>query len=216
MPAKLKNLKIVVELPARYPREIGRIVTHWGYAEWRLHQIAYRLLAVSPKVGRIAIREPKEPQYVDMIEELMELDSIPVPPPVAQVRSMLQNWGLWRNRVTHGIWVRHPTTKQLMVQATTGQWDRGKLDPGQTLSRKILPEAIPIDLAKLQEIDTNIKVMVVHLEKFWLYVDEAVTFREKSLGQSPNPDRPLDHVAQKHGRRRLSSPESPGGAGGRS
>lgn len=200
MAIKHIHASFAVDIPTRYTQQIGIIVTRWAYIEWRLHQICYRLLNVSPKVGRIAIREPKESQYIDMIEDLMELDSIPVPAAVAKVRTELDKWGKSRNLVAHGLWLRDKKSRKLMIQSTAGQWDKSKLDRGQTLSRKVLPEAIFMDLDKLKEIAHAVTLIGMNLEKFYLYVDAKATSREKSLGLSPNPDHREDHAAQKFAR----------------
>ena len=47
------------KLPISHTTEIGRIITRWAFLEWLLRQIAYLLLDLNPKAGRLAVRDPR-------------------------------------------------------------------------------------------------------------------------------------------------------------
>ncbi len=195
-----QTLPIEIQLPDPFVAEIGKIITHWAYVEWHLRQVAYRVLEISPKVGRIAVREQREPEFLDTIVELMKLNKLSIPTEaIKKLRTGLVEYGWWRNVVAHCLWVKNPKTNTLMAQLTTGQWDKSKLDPGQKLSRKILPEGLPVELKTLKEVDRGIAGVAMSVEAFWQNVhDQLLTLREKSPQPSHDPDRHLDHVAQKH------------------
>ena len=197
--APYKQLPIVVRLPQRYSTEIGKLIARCAYIEWRLHQLVYLLLDVTPAEGRIAIRDRREPEYLDMICDLLDLNSFSIPPPVTQLRHDIAACSQFRNLVTHSIWVRHPETHELMAQLTRGQWDRSKLPPGQTLSRQILTEAIPVTLSDLQGAVESTRSISQQLGAFWKQLDEAIAraFRDKSRQLPRQEDRRLDHIAQK-------------------
>lgn len=203
---KLKNLPVVIDLPPDYSLEIGKITCHWANVEWRLRHIMYLLLDVTPAVGRISLRDAKEPEYLDMIVEVMNLSGMKAKGAVKELRSGLDNWGRWRNRLVHGVWFKHPDTGEFMVQATTGQWDKGKLALGETLSRKILTEAIPITTDFLKEIDLEIKNLGASLEDFWNgLVSHFQSSHGKSQQRSRWQDRRMDHIARKLQPRRKPS-----------
>ena len=202
----IKNLPLVTDLPSEYSLEIGKIAVHWAHVEWRLRQIMYLILDVTPPVGRIALREAKEPEYLNMIVELMDLGGMTISGEVKELRADLDNWGRWRNRLAHGVWVKHPDTGELMVQATTGQWDKGKLAPGEKLSRKILTEAITVTADFLKEIDGEIVSLGASLEDFWNGLSAYFqSLHGKSQRRSQWQDRRMDHIARKLQPRRRSS-----------
>jgi hypothetical protein len=195
----LKQLPLVVRLPPRYSTEIGRITVRWAHIEWRLRQLAYRLLDVTPAEGRIAVRDLREADYLDMVCQLLELNNLRTPLGVPQLHTDLVAWGQFRNLVSHGIWVRHPETGELMAQLTRGQWDKSKLPRGRKLSRQILTEAVPVTLSDLQKAVREIHSIGQRLEAFWRQLDKALS--RPSLGKSQRPsqleDRRLDHIARK-------------------
>ncbi len=196
---KFQRLPVIVKLPKGLSVEIGKIMVRWANIEWRLHQIGYRLLDVSPAVGRIAMCEPRATDYLDMICDLLDLSGLSIPAQVPILRAEIEKWGKWRNRLAHGIWVRHPKTREYMVQASTGQWDRSKLPRGQRLSREILTEAVTITEPILKDVVRASESIGAQLEAFWRGVDKALPqpLPDKSRGPSRTPDRRLDHIAQK-------------------
>ena len=145
------------------------------------------------------MRELREPEYLDMITDLLELRGITLKGERTEIRADLQNWGRWRNRLAHGIWVKHPETGELMVQATTGQWDKGKLAPGEKLSRKVLTEAIPVTVDFLKEVVREIDLLGASLEDFWGTLDAYLSQSSSDISQqqSPSSDRRMDHIARK-------------------
>jgi hypothetical protein len=167
------NLPLVVQLPDEYSVEIGRILVRWAYIEWRLHQVGYRLLDIDPATGRLAMRDPRATEYVDMIVDLLSIYELSIPAPVPKLRASLNKWGTWRNLLAHGVWVQHPTTQEYMVQNTGGQWHRDKLAPGERLSREILTEAETVTVPLLKQIVLELESMSQQLEAFYLGVDKA-------------------------------------------
>jgi len=60
------------DLPAPYVREIGRIIVRWAFFEYAVQQTVWETLDVDPAEGRIALREPRVTDRLQMINELLE------------------------------------------------------------------------------------------------------------------------------------------------
>ena len=124
-------------LPVSYSTEIGRIITRWAFLEFRLKETAYMLLGVDPKVGRIAIREPRITDYIDMIQDLMHLKSITATADLKKLRKSLEKIQSFRDKLAHGIWMKHDTTKLPVLQVVKGSYisnpegkkTKAKIDP---------------------------------------------------------------------------------------
>ena len=54
------------KLPVAYSTEIGRIITRWAWLEWELKRVAYTILEIGPKEGRLSVREPRAHDYLTM------------------------------------------------------------------------------------------------------------------------------------------------------
>jgi hypothetical protein len=200
-------------LPVSYYREIGRIITLWAHVEWRLRQIAYRLLEIGPKPGRIAIREPRATDYLEMIVDLMELKKLSIPPKMPELWKDIDKCVLWRDRLAHNIWLRDPKSGEIVIQVTRGKWERpagAKPKKGEKQkSRKVVPEGIPVTVPKLGQIRADIINVGAILEALYISINRALT---PSPDKSPSPcspqDRHMDHVARKLPLPRRSSRKS--------
>lgn len=145
----MAEYKVRRRLPAAHCREIGRIITRWAFLEWRLRNVAYILLNVSPKQGRLAIREPRATDYLTMLQDLMDLAKVKVTADFAAFHKLLEVLGNHRDRLAHGIWIRHPDFKEPILQLTKGSW---RPDPtGPKAKRVISPEGALIRLRELRE-----------------------------------------------------------------
>ena len=103
-------------LPTSYNTEIGRIIQHWALLEWRIRSIAYLLLDLDPKRGRVAVREVRINMYVTMIEDLSKIRSIKLDIDTKQLKKNLEKLAYLRNAIAHGIWVKHPQTLKPVLQ----------------------------------------------------------------------------------------------------
>ena len=81
--------KVRKRLPVAYSTEIGRIISHWAYLEWRLKNVTFALLDVGPKVGRLAIREPRASDYIGMFIDLMAVKGIEVSTDLKALKKLL-------------------------------------------------------------------------------------------------------------------------------
>jgi hypothetical protein len=127
-----RPLPVTIHLPPSISREIGRACTYHALIEWLLNRITYQLLGVSDLCGRIAVREPRITDRIDMIIDLMKIREIEVPEiNLNELRGILGECSTKRDALAHGIWVKDPKTKQLFLRLSGGTWSppgtRGKV-----------------------------------------------------------------------------------------
>jgi hypothetical protein len=60
------------KLPASMRREVGRIIVHWGYFEHCVQEMNWQMLGISSAAGRIAMREPRVTDRLDMRHDLLK------------------------------------------------------------------------------------------------------------------------------------------------
>ncbi len=168
-------------LPTAHSTQIGRIITRWAVLEWQLKNIAYALLNIGPKEGRLAVRETRVEKYIDMIEDLMKLKGLPVPDDLADFKTTLKILESHSNRLAHSIWIRHPDFKEPVMQLLKGKWQPNPKEPKRTVSRLIEPEAVLIRLKELREFALLIDQGVDAAGRLEKYVTRALqSSRQKS------------------------------------
>ncbi len=151
-------------LPVSYSTEIGRIITRWAFLEYRLKETTYMLLDVDPKIGRIAIREPRTTGYIDMIQDLMALESLTTTVDLKKLRKTLEEIQIFRDKLAHGIWAKHDTTKLPVLQVTKVSY---ALKPGdQKTKARIEPLALLVRLTDLKASRRNIEHTTVTINKW--------------------------------------------------
>ena len=152
-----------LRLPVSYSTEIGRIITRWAILEWRLRETAYLLLDLDPKLGRLAVREPRVTDYVTMIEDICRVTDIPVTTNFKDTRKLLTEYKGYRDAIAHGIWLKHSETKAPTLQVIAGSYpvETG----GGKVKARIHPQAVAMDLPTLKQIRKAIEIMVVRIER---------------------------------------------------
>jgi hypothetical protein len=135
-----KHLATLKRLPASMCRGIGRIMVADSYLDLALIQIVYKLTGVGQKEGRLAIREPRTVERLEMILDLAKVHSIEIQTDVNLLRDTLTRSTSNRDLAGHGIWFRADDGR-ILVRQTRGQWNEG----GKKTSRKILPKGEPVD-----------------------------------------------------------------------
>jgi len=140
---------VIRKLPAAHCREIGKIITRWAFLEWRLKNTGYLLLNIGPKHGRVAVRELRVCDHLTMIQDLMEINDVSVSGfDFAKFRKLLETVGNHRDRLAHGIWIKHPDHRSPILQLTKSSY----LLPTKGKTKRIIkPEGVSIDLAGLRE-----------------------------------------------------------------
>ena len=153
-------------LPVAYSTEIGRIIPRWAFLEYRLKETAYMVLGVDYKVGRVAMREPRTAEYVDMIRDLMSLKSLTTSVDLKELRKTLEKLQPFRDKLAHGIWVRHDTTKLPVLQVTKGSYVLETAGPKTKAKAKIEPLALAVRLADLKTCRRDIEGATVTINQW--------------------------------------------------
>lgn len=141
------HVNATVNLPVRYLKEIGRVVTIFSCIEHTLRLISYQMLRLTPAEGRLAVRSGRIGDFCKMIQDLMELHSVKVTHNVTALSSDLRNLESMRNWLSHGVWTKRGGVFHIL--ATTGAWESGPL---QGKSRKVATSIHPVRLDQIREI----------------------------------------------------------------
>lgn len=145
----MPTYQVLRRIPSAHSKEIGRIITRWAFLEWRLKNVAYALLNVTPKQGRVAVREPRATNYVDMLRDLLHLAGIQVSVDLVDYQKLLEVLAGHRDRLAHGIWLKHPDFKDPVLQLVKGKWQPNPQKP--KAKRVIDPEGALIQAEELRQ-----------------------------------------------------------------
>jgi hypothetical protein len=190
---------LVTDLPDDYTRGIGLVMTHWAYVEHLLRKIAYQLVGVDVKRGRVAIRDPRPDDYIPMYRQLLRLnkditidDQVfdDLPHALAVTRAE-------RDLIAHGPWIK-TAQGEYLVPKTSGNWPKSS---GLKLTKRELPEGIVIVPQDLEGLRQNIAKIATALEAIDFEIGAQLALKNKPREQSPQ-DRPQDDPTEK-------TPESP-------
>jgi hypothetical protein len=166
-------------LPTAYATEIGRIITRYAFLEHHLRAIAYGLLSVSVKQGRIAVRDPRAADYITMFEDLIALEGL-AGLDIATLKKRLIKLEGNRDLLAHGMWVKHGATRTPVVQGVRGRYN----DPvtGERMNAKADPRAWEISIAELKALTRLIDKTIRELTVFAREVSNArrAALRRKS------------------------------------
>ena len=126
-------------------------MTRWAFLEWRLKNVAYRLLGVNPKEGRVAIREPRAEDYLDMLQDLILIKSLKIEFDFKEFKRVINILEGHRNRLAHGVWIKHPSHRSPVLQLTKGKWQPDPTNPKIRAKRVVEPEGVLIRLTELRQ-----------------------------------------------------------------
>ena len=151
------------KLPVPYNTEIGRIITRWALAEFALRQVAYLLLGLGPKEGRIAVREPRVDDYLTMILDLMLVYKIKSSVKTTKLRNLLRECESIRDKLAHGIWLKHEGSKVPVIQEVKGKYPPS---PGaKSVKARIDPRATVVPIETLRQCTKNIEHCIAQIYK---------------------------------------------------
>jgi len=173
MAIKLIPLK---HLPASMTRGMGRLLVADSYLDLVLIQIVYDLTGVSQKEGRLAIREPRTIERLDMIVDLAHIHKVAITTNLKLLREAIVKSSSNRDLISHGIWFREPQTGRFLVRRLRGFWPKGK--DGSKLSRRTMPQGEPID-------EDELAVMLAISEAAIEWVEDLHAEVKAGLATSP-------------------------------
>jgi hypothetical protein len=149
---RLVHLHPIVDLPRDYATAIGQIAAKWNWLENQLGVLIREGFGLDKKEGRVLVGTTKLGVKVTILR-IMALKWIPE----AQFREELRQFGIDclrqtdpRNDHVHGLWV-HPIDEPSNIGLQV-------MDSGE---QKYKPDFIPVPLADLEKIVTDLKALQV-------------------------------------------------------
>jgi hypothetical protein len=140
MPAP--EAEIIHKLPNNLAAAIGRIVVLYAKLEHKVTALSGLILQLDRAEMRVAIRTPRVPERLEMALDLLALKKIHIPSDSDETRALLSVFAAERDRLAHGIWLRHPQTKKTYLRIARGKWPKD-MTRGASINRIVLPQAVP-------------------------------------------------------------------------
>lgn len=199
-----RELPITIDLPSSLFRQIGRVVAAHALVEWILNRIVYRLLRLKPVEGRIAVRDPRTTDRLDMITDLLTLNNIAVQTDTKTLREVLDKCYRERDELAHGVWVIDREAGKLFLRLSGGKWQ----PPGMN---KAVKRRIDLEAREYTSDDAKETYRLIHgaLEALSAFEDEIAgalaPLRKKSPLRSRGNRRRPGHTSKKPPARRLPS-----------
>ena len=131
-------------LPTKYSTAIGRMITRFAALESALRNLIYALLELERKMGRVAVRNPRIDESFTMIRDLMGLRSFTTILDMKRLASDCKKMEQFRDKIAHGVWVRHPQSDLPVLQVTTGTFP--EKPGGKSIKGRIQPAAFNVTL----------------------------------------------------------------------
>jgi hypothetical protein len=149
-------------LPASFNREIGRVIVHWAFFEHQVQAMIWTIAFASDPLagalGRLSIVEQRLPQRLELLRKLANVRRIGFDEKLLRsIREKSAKLYAERNLLAHGCWTKHPAHGWL-VRETRGEWEESK--DGPKGSRKVMPEEIRMDPAKIRKIVVELDALI--------------------------------------------------------
>jgi hypothetical protein len=133
------------DIPAALAREIGRFIVAWANFEDYVQSLIWRALDLSHEEGRIAVRESRITERLDILREIagirnFELDFVLL----AEISKRADKLAANRHLLAHSVWQK-PGSYWIILK-TRGSWSQAQSEIAEHLqgSKSIEPEAVAI------------------------------------------------------------------------
>jgi hypothetical protein len=141
------------DIPPSLAREIGRFLVTWAHFEHYVQSVIWSALDVSEVEGRIAVREPRVTDRLDMLRDLgahqgMEMDYVLL----KEIKVKSEPLASKRHLLAHSIWQK--LDDDWCVIVTRGLWPELGVeiaDYPAGSSKNAEPEAIPVSVADVRQ-----------------------------------------------------------------
>lgn len=196
--------KATVRLPAKYFKEIGRVITIFACVEHILRLISYKLLRLTPAEGMLTVRAARIGDYCRMIQDLLNLQSIKITHNLLALSKDLSDFESMRDWFSHGVWTKH--NGAIHVLLTSGKWQAGSL---QGTSRKIAPSIHLVTPQQISGIADEGRRLLTYVNDVYCQIAaQQNALQRKSPVQHPPKSGGVQHhpTRQAHIARRKSSP----------
>lgn len=131
------------DLPPSMSRAIGRIMTRWSYIEYILQNTIYALCRLEPEVGRLAVREPRIQDRLDLILDLAAYRKLTIPQLEIEwktLRDALVDSEDFRNVVAHSVWFWSPEHNAWAAHVARGSWPNRPKSDRVSRNKRMSPE----------------------------------------------------------------------------
>lgn len=156
----MEKIPLSRTVPAAMNRAIGRIMVADAFLEHQLQQIVVALTGCGPKEARLALREPRAVDRLDLIKQLLSVHGIDVP-----IRKKLGNdlkdITQERDCLAHGCWSKRSDGQYVLI-VTAGSW---VLANNSSLKRKIHPAGVLTGSDNLAELLAFIDKLIEEILK---------------------------------------------------
>jgi hypothetical protein len=184
----MREVPVTTDLPAALFREIGRVIVAYAKLEHRLSAMLYVLLGVDPKRGRLAVREPRATDRVEVIRDLIQVGKIDVATDMKLLADAVDQAQRERDQLAHGIWLHDPVTKATWLRLTKGSWQPIKGQRGKT-KRVVMPQSIRFDVPECRELRKLISETATMITLLGNEVDSALAASRKKPSAQHQPAR---------------------------
>ena len=96
------------DIPSSLAREIGRFLVTWAHFEHYVQATVWSALSLGAEAGRIAVREPRITERLDMLRDLCELYQLrPIDYVlIADIRKRVEPLAARRHMLAHSLWTQ--------------------------------------------------------------------------------------------------------------
>jgi len=155
------------DIPASLAREVGRFIVTWAHFENYVQSIIWACLEMRQEIGRIAVREPRVQDRLDIIRDLGEADNVGMDYLLLrEIRKAAIPLAAQRHLLAHSVWLK--ANGDWNVQLTRGTWEEIQgLDPDHapTGSKAVNPEAVTVSVADVREWIAQTVQLIENLQK---------------------------------------------------
>jgi len=176
--------EVVHDLPDDLAAAIGHVMVKFARLEHSLTMMIGLLLQLNKAEARIALREPRAADRLEIVIDLFAIKDIPIKLDVSILRGLVTEATSGRDLLGHGIWLRHPKTGDLYVRQTRGKWPKS-LTNNDTVKRSIFPQSFPYSTNECGRTIATIERAIAAVNELGSELDDALhkspeKFREPS------------------------------------
>jgi hypothetical protein len=141
------------DIPASLAREIGRFLVTWAHFEHYVQAVVWSSLQISEEQGRIAVREPRGTDRLDMIRDLGECQNLEMDYVLLkEIRGAADIQAGKRHLLAHSLWQKLDNEWSAVV--TRGTWQEMPVeiaDYPAGRSKNLEPQSVPVSVTQVRE-----------------------------------------------------------------
>jgi len=174
-------------------RELGRFIATWAHFEHYVQGVVWQALELNAEQGRLAVREPRVTDRLDMIRDLGELEGMEMDYVLLlDIRKRANLLAAKRHLLAHCIWTFDDLAAEWCALVTRGSWAETQEDIENypTGSKTVEPEARPVTVKEVSEWTTQTIALIEDLKKLGdqhRVVPQPSPRKSRSRSAPPNP-----------------------------